>query len=352
MRLQGRCEARRARRRRGVAIALLACACFAPGLARGQVDFPPCQPGSFSPDGFEPGCALCSPGNHAPAAQSVACLPCPAGTYADFAGASDCQPCPAGTYASSTGATECQSAPEGTWAPLGSSYVQPCECADEPLCTIDRCDARTGACTAHDPAPACAPYSVQVSGTVAEVSFSGGAPEVFAVGMPLVATWLVDPSELDREPTDFGGYYPNAIRNLRVRVGGGSDAVEAIDDFDGVYFASVPPTTTDYLDIFAQLTAPGWDDANFVLTLDEGDDPVITSDAIPPVFPSAASFAFRDLYFVLRNGEARAQARSSDFVITTPEPHAILAAPLAFAALAALRRRRSPTRPMRTATTG
>src|SRR5690606_30940154 len=163
------------------------------------------------------------------------------------------------------------------------------------------CDARTGACTAHDPAPACAPYSVQVSGTVAEVSFSGGAPEVFAVGMPLVATWLVDPSELDRAPTDFGGYYPNAIRNLRVRVaggyqpearrnrrgrvGGGSDAVDAIDGFDGVYFAAVPPTTADYLDIFAQLTAPGWDDANFVLTLDEGDDPVITSDAIPPVFP-------------------------------------------------------------------
>lgn len=52
------------------------------------------------------------------------------------------------------------------------------------------------------------------------------------------------------------------------------------------------------------------------------------------------------------DGLAEATARVNDFVATTPEPDAAVAASLALAALAVLRRRRSPPRSMRSASGG
>jgi len=100
-------------------------------------------------------------------------------------------------------------------------------------------------------------------------------------------------------------------------------------------------------------TPPGWCFATFSLERSQGDDPAITSAAIP-AFPSPDSFAHHVPYFRLpsTDGLAVATARVNDLVVTTPEPQAAITAPLAFAAVAALRRRPLPPRAVRSAGTG
>lgn len=290
-------------RRVVVAAALAFAVVSSPGSTRGGVLGIPCDPGEFSASGFEP------------------CAPCAAGTFIWF-----------------TGAIACEPVPEGAWSPPGSTGYEICECADEPLCTIDRCNAATGACTSHDPAPGCEPYQVEVSGTVTSVT--GQLAGVFTLGTPFVASWIVDPAELDRSFVDWAGTYPYGIRHLHVRVGTGPSAIEGVSDQDSLYVESTPPRDSDYLDLIGRPTIEGFETPTFVLTLDDGDDPAITSDAIPPAFPSAASFASRDLRLVVRSGGSSASAVSDDFTLASPEPHSTLAGVGAAVALLGLRRMR------------
>jgi len=269
----------------------------------GQVGIP-CAPGAYSANGFEP-CSLC-----------------PSGSYNPFLGADQCRPCLEGTYAVGPGAT---------------TYAN-CECRDEALCTIDRCDATTGACTAHDPAPSCQAYAVLVTGIV--TATGGSDPAFFTVGEPMTGSWIVDPSELDRGGFVTSGTYPNGVVDLRVRVGNGPGAVEGVGTNGSLYIESTPPRDSDYLDLIAGLSAPGFTSASLVFTLDEGDDPAIVSTAIPLTFPVPASFASLDFRFRVFGGGFDASAASTQFTVSVPEPRAGGAGLVAAVAILALHVRR------------
>lgn len=264
----------------------------------------PCAAGSFSANGFEP-CSLC-----------------PSGTWNPFVGADQCLPCIEGTYAVGPGATQ---------------YAY-CECRDDALCTVDRCDATTGACTAHDPAPSCEAYAVRVEGLVTQTG--GSNPEFFTVGEPIAGSWIVDPSELDRLGAATSGTYPYGVVDLRVRVGDGPGVVEGYGEAGSLYIESTPPRDSDYLDLIAGLTTPGFTISSLVFTLDEGDDPAIVSNAIPLTFPAPMSFVSRDFRFRVIEGEFDASAASSEFTVSVPEPQAGLAGIVAAVTILALRGRR------------
>ena len=231
---------------------------------------------------------------------------------------------PPGTYNPLEGADACRSCIDGTYA-VGPGATRPeyCECRDDAPCTIDRCEATTGACTAHDPAPSCQPYTVHVAGIVTEAS--GSDPNSFTVGESITGSWVVDPSDLDRSASGEAGTYPNGVVDLRVRVGTGPGSVEGVGTNGTPSVESTPPRDSDDLDLVAGLSTPGYPFSNPICTLDAGDDPAIVSDAIPPTFPAADSFASRDLSFSVREGGFNASARSTQFSVSVPEPHAGLA---------------------------
>lgn len=264
--------------------------------AAGEVGIP-CAPGAYSANGFQP-CSLRPPG-----------------TYNRFEGAVQCQPCSEGTYAVGPGATA----------------FEVCECRDEALCTTDRCDATTGACTAHDPAPSCEAYAVRVDGVVTQTG--GSMPGLFSVGESMTGSWIVDPSELERGGFDTSGSYPNGVVDVRVRVGDGPGAVEGIATHGSLYIESTPPRGSDYLDLLAKPTTAGFTFSNLSFTLDDGDDPAIVSTAIPLTFPVPASFGSLEFHFSVTEGAANASATSTQFSVSVPEPQPGFAALVAFAAL-------------------
>lgn len=125
-----------------------------------QAGGPPCQPGSYGANGFEPctpcdagtfapnpgstacdpcpigayasstgsaSCALCDPGSAAPTTGSITCAPCEPGSVIDYAGASACLDCGPGYYADQPGMTSCLLCNAGSFAAeAGSSSCEPC----------------------------------------------------------------------------------------------------------------------------------------------------------------------------------------------------------------------------------
>ena len=276
-------------------------AMLASGAARGDVFGIVCEAGTFSPNGFQP------------------CTPCPAGTFVPFAGA-----------------VACDAVPDGTWAPAGATDVQSCECADLPLCTLDPCDPATGVCLAHEPAPACLPYQVSGSGTVDSAFVQPGSAEVFTDGMPFIARFLVDPAEFDRFYSDSLSFYPNAIRDVYVRIGDGGESFEWVAEFGGLDIL-LGPSGGDRMTLVVEGEVPNLAVATFRLIL-MGDDLALGSDAIPPAFPAAIPGSGSIMSFSV--GEGLFGATASNFVVTTPEPGTATATVASVAALLGLYRRR------------
>jgi hypothetical protein len=127
-----------------------------------------------------------------------------------------------------------------------------------------------------------------------------------------------------------------------VRVGSGQGAIEGVGTNGNLYIESTPPRDSDYLDLVAKLSTPGFAYSNLVFTLDEGDDPAIVSTAIPLTFPVPASFASLDFRFSVTEGEFRANAASTQFTVSVPEPPAGILGFCAVSAIVGLRRRRGP----------
>ena len=107
---------------------------------------PPCDAGSYSPNGYQPGCMPCpantfcpEPGMTKPndcqpdyisppgSRTATACQPskCPAGYYS-LTGSSPCTPCPANTFCPEPGTTTPQSCPAGSTSQPGSTLDTAC----------------------------------------------------------------------------------------------------------------------------------------------------------------------------------------------------------------------------------
>jgi hypothetical protein len=274
----------------------------------------PCDPGSSSATGFQP------------------CTPCAAGTFTGDTGSDHCLACPAGRFASATGATVCA----------------PCPCDDGVACTIDACGATTGICSEAVPVPACQPVKISFEGTI--TGSDAGPFDVLFLGEPIAGYFVLDPLAPDHLLDPTVGDYPNGVGDLFVLAGDTNGGrIEGLGTGVGTKDLQIldRPGQDEYtvdasgLGLASSGSIFGIDDVSFYLSLQGGDAPQITSDALLAEAPDAASFTAALATFTLHGPTIDTTLLSTD-VTLSPEPSASGVGLAAATALAALRVRRRP----------
>jgi hypothetical protein len=303
----------RMRRTRGAMI-VLACALVAPGIAAAGEFGIPCDPGSFSANGFEP-CTACAPG-----------------TFSAFDGAIQCEMCPAGSFTSMS----------------GSSLCVPCQCNDNTTCTIDGCNAVTAACTV-EPVATCEPLAIYFEGTVTSIGLSSAQPSAFfSLGMPMEGRFVLDPLAPDAEPISTTlGTFPGAVVDFEVRVGTGANAFDTTGSGGSWLLFNDYGENGDMYQLLVKGPAfegpplPGATRHQFLLYLrDESANTPLSSDVPPTAIPDPAAWEFAELQFwMIEDLAGTTAAYSANFVLSAPEP-AAGGATLAAACLALARWRR------------
>jgi hypothetical protein len=105
-------------------IASISMVAFALGSA--QAGGPPCAPGSYGANGFEP-CFACDAGTFAANPGSTSCEPCGLGTHAPSVGSSSCQSCEPGSFAAQPGSIACSLCEPGRFTDIsGATQCQDC----------------------------------------------------------------------------------------------------------------------------------------------------------------------------------------------------------------------------------